>query len=102
MRPRDWFSVGTRLFGLYVCLRGFAYLLLVLADSLSLLTSSDLSREWETARAHRSADMVFAGGYIGLGFILVYGAERITRLAYNEPAPERPSNEYAEDDSDSE
>ena len=87
MLPRDWFSVGLRLFGVYVFYRGVSYLLATLADKLDLLSKSQISRDLEIYQAHNGYYLMMSVGFMGLGFLLIYGAERITRWAFNEPSP---------------
>lgn len=87
MRPRDWFSVGIRLFGLWVIYRGFTFAMYFVADCLSLFTAFALSNEWETAKKNSKPEIFLAAGYLILGFIFVYGGERLTRLVFNEPSP---------------
>jgi hypothetical protein len=87
MRPRDWFSVGVRLFGLWVIYDGFGFLLGVLANRLEQLSPS-VVRSLEPSRFSPIYGLVFAIGSMALGFILIAGAERLTRWAFNETSPE--------------
>ena len=85
MRPRDWFSVGVRLFGVWVIYDGFIYLLTFLANRLSQLARSDIARELDPPRYSSVFYIVSSLGSIAFGFVLIYGAERITRWAFSEP-----------------
>ncbi len=38
-------------------------------------------------QAHGGYYLMMAVGFMGLGFVIIYGAERITRWAFNEPSP---------------
>jgi hypothetical protein len=87
MRPRDWFSVGVRLFGVYVFFRGFAQLLGLFADTVSQASRAQLAREFDSASAPRGYILVFVVGYFALSYTLVFGGERLTRLAFHEPSP---------------
>jgi hypothetical protein len=85
MRPRDWFSVGARLFGIWVFYRGFVYLLYFIADCVTQLSRSELSREFEKS-LWRSDYVVSGIALMGVGYLLVFHAERLTRAAFKESA----------------
>jgi hypothetical protein len=85
--PRDWFSVGLRLFGVYVFYRGVSYLLATLADKLELLSRTQISRDLEMYQAHNGYYLMMAIGFMGFGFLLIYGAEGVTRWKFNESSP---------------
>lgn len=84
MHPRDWFAVGVRLFGVYVFYRSIAYFLSFLSYRLDLMSRSGLAQELDTSQSHSSYYGVFAAGYFALSYVLVFGAERITRWAFGE------------------
>jgi hypothetical protein len=86
MLPRDWFSVGLRLFGVYVFYRGVTYLLATVADKFDLISRSQISRDLETYQAHDGYYLMMSLGLMGFALVLIYGAERITRWAFSEPS----------------
>jgi hypothetical protein len=88
MRPRDWFSVGIRLLGAYLFYRSISYWLSILADFFYQIPKSELAREIDSPQSRVSYILVFAVGYMVLSYAFVFGAERITRLAFNETSPE--------------
>jgi len=84
MRPRDWFSVGVRLFGVYVFFRGFGDLLSSTAYALKLIPQSTSIRELnETPRAEIYY-LWFAAGYFAFAIYCVFGAEHLTKWAFKE------------------
>ncbi|HEY3391753.1 MAG TPA: hypothetical protein VGK58_03540 [Lacipirellulaceae bacterium] len=87
MRPRDWFSVGVRLLGVWAVYDGFIYLMGVLADRLTDFSRSEAVRQFETSPDTTTRYLVYAVGSVALCFILISGAERLTRWAFNEPQP---------------
>ncbi len=86
MRPRDWFAVGLRLLGAYVFYRSITQWLSLLADSISQVPRSELAKEFEASTFRTGYIVVFAVGYLVLSYVFVFGAERITQLAFNERA----------------
>jgi hypothetical protein len=92
MRPRDWFSVGTRLIGLYTFVRAFAYFAMFAANF--VLATSDS----EAAKHQMQSDALFGVFHLALALVLLFCAEPITRLVFNEPEPAR----HSEAESDSE
>jgi hypothetical protein len=87
MSARDWFSVGVRLLGVWVIYDGFVYLLAVLSEGVSHFSRSEVSRSL-TAESQPPIDYAFyAVGALAFGFVLISGAERLTRWAFNEPSP---------------
>jgi hypothetical protein len=87
MRPRDWFSVGVRLLGVWVIYDGFVYLLAVLSESLTHFSRSEIARSLTTESKPSIDYAVYAVGALGFGFVLISGTERLTRWAFNEPSP---------------
>jgi hypothetical protein len=88
MRPRDWFGVGVRLLGLYVVYDGFSYLVGFLARR---MVDSRIARELGGGSVP-GYYLVYAVCFLAFGFLLLWGAERLTRWAFNEPdttAPEQ-------------
>jgi hypothetical protein len=81
MRPQDWFSVGVRLMGVYVFYRSFNYWLILLADFLA----TDISKEFQEPQSPISDILILSVGYLVLAYVLVFGAERLTRWAFNGP-----------------
>ena len=94
MRPRDWFSVGVRLLGVYVFFEGFAQLISFACGRFGLY-DRDLLGTDQTDR-YSTYVLVFSIGYFLLSYILVFGAERLTRLAFNEPSPNDDTEDYTE------
>lgn len=87
MLSRDWFSVGVRLFGIWVMYDGFTYLLGYIADRVVQMSRSEIARELDPVRSTPSYYVVFGVGTIALGFFLTSGAEQLTRWAFKEPSP---------------
>lgn len=85
MGPRDWFSVGVRLLGVYVFYRSVAHWLILLAD---IVSRSELSNELDTSPSQTGEILVFAVGNLVLSYVLIFGADRLTRWAFNEPSPD--------------
>jgi hypothetical protein len=97
MRPRDWFSVGVRLLGVWIIYDGFVYLLAVLSEGVSHFSRSGASRSLTTESTPSIDYTFYAVGALGFGFVLISGAERLTRWAFNEPSPaedESPAPEH--------
>jgi hypothetical protein len=88
MRPRDWFSVGVRLFGVWVFYRGFAYLLAFGAARFDLRYSSSLAAELDVSRGTELYFLWYAVGYSTLAAFFVFGAERLTKVVFNEAIDE--------------
>ncbi len=61
-----------------------AYFLSFLSYRLDLMSRSGLAQELGTSETHSSYYGVFAAGYFSLSYVLVFGAERITRWAFGE------------------
>ena len=87
MSPRDWFSVGVRLLGVWIIYDGFVYLLAVLSEGVSRMSQSEVSRSLATESKPPIDYAFYAAGALGFGFVLISGAERLTRWAFNEPSP---------------
>jgi hypothetical protein len=79
MRPRDWFAVGLRLFGVWACIRGFDYGISLAALRLGLGTSqaSPFDRHAEVL-----SYLFFASADIALGVCLIMAAEQIADFAF--------------------
>jgi len=86
MRPRDWFSVGVRLFGLWVFYRGFVDAILFVVDRMELISRSQVSRELDASQSRAGYYAIFAISQMALAYLLVFGAERLTGWAFKEPA----------------
>lgn len=84
MRPRDWFAVGVRLLGVYVFYRSVGQWLGLLADRFYEASRSELARDVGNAEARTGYTLVYAVGYLALSYVLVFGAERLTRWAFGE------------------
>lgn len=83
MRPRDWFSVGVRLLGVWIFFeRGFSYLLAFGAERLRL-DKSPLVGGIDT-EANEQYYFWYALGCTAFALYLVFGAEHLTRLAFRE------------------
>lgn len=86
MRPRDWFSVGVRLLGVWIfCERGFSYFLAFGAERLRL-DKSPLAGGIDTV-GNEQYYFWYAMGSSVLAAYFVFGAEHLTRLAFRESAP---------------
>ena len=84
MRPRDWFSVGVRLLGVYAFYHSVGQWLVIIGDRVNSFAKSDLSKEFDKSLLPITPYLVFAIGYLVLSYVLVFGAERLTRWAFNE------------------
>jgi hypothetical protein len=84
MGPRDWFSVGVRLLGVYVFYRAVAQWLGLFAEMFAQVTRSELSRDLGNSESRNGYVVVFGVGYLILSYFFIFGAERLTRLAFNE------------------
>lgn len=86
MRPRDWFSVGVRLMGVWIFYeRGFAYFLAFGADRLNLQGKSPLAGDIDTA-GNEQYYFWYALGCTVLAIYFVFGADQLTRWAFHESA----------------
>jgi hypothetical protein len=86
MRPRDWFSVGARLLGLWAIFDGSTYLLRFLAISLAEASRTKISRQLDQDLYAPAYYISFGAGAIAIGFILLSGAERLTKWTFKESA----------------
>ncbi len=84
MRPRDWFSVGVRLIGVWVFYRGFEYVLTFGASWLSFSRNAAMGRPLGAPPALGDLQFLFTAGYFGLAIYLVFGADHLTRWAFRE------------------
>jgi hypothetical protein len=86
MRPRDWFSVGVRLFGVWTFYRGFSDLL---ASGVWLfgLAPRFAAKDFDDAHTGLVYDLWYAAGFFALAIYFIFGAEHLTRWAFNEPGP---------------
>jgi hypothetical protein len=85
MRPRDWFSVGARLFGLWLAYRGLADLLNFGAAMIGIAPSAEIEHQFgATASMASNYQFWFAAWYIGFALYLIFGAEHLTRWAFRE------------------
>jgi hypothetical protein len=87
MRPRDWFLVGAKMFGLWACYRGL-YIL-----TMALVNNFINYEHVEMTSSRTISEFLFAAFDLAVGFMLLFGTDHITRLAFGEPAPDRPSDE---------
>ena len=94
MRPRDWFSVGVRLFGVYVFFEGFAQLIAFVCGVLGLFTRVDFSSD--QSERYSKYVLAYVVGYFALSYFLVFGAERLTSWAFHEPSPDDDSADKPE------
>jgi len=84
MRPRDWFSVGVRLLGVWIFYdRGFSYFLTFGAERLRL-DKSPLAGGLDTT-GNEQYYFWYALGCTAFASYLIFGAEHLTRLAFREP-----------------
>lgn len=86
MRPRDWFSVGIRLFGVWVLYRGFTHLLGV-GTFVFGLAPKVFARDFDDAHTGLMYDLWFAAGFFALAIYFMFAAEHLTRWVFNEPEP---------------
>jgi hypothetical protein len=90
MRARDWFGVGIRLLGVYVIYDAFNFLVGFFARR---MVESEIARELGGSKSAPAYYLVYAVCLAASGFILIWGAERLTRWAFNEPAAEPKDDE---------
>jgi hypothetical protein len=83
MRPRDWFSVGVRLLGVWVLYRGVSDLLHVGASVLGIRPVS-ITKEFNDAHTALMYDLWYAAGFLAFSLYLIFGAEHLTRWVYAE------------------
>jgi hypothetical protein len=83
MRPRDWFSVGVRLFGIYFFYRGFADLLTFGAYNMQIIPHVSSLRELGEGNPGNYY-LWFAAGYLAMAIYCVFYAEHLTRWAFKE------------------
>jgi hypothetical protein len=93
MRPRDWFSVGTRLIGVYTFVRAFAYFSILVEGFLFDSTGS------VAGVRNQQANALMAVFHASLAFVLVFGAEAITRVVFKE---QMPGGDHTDAETDSE
>lgn len=71
--------------GVYVFYRSFHFWLILVVD---MVSRSEISKEFGAAQSPTSDALVLAVGYLALAYVLIFGAERLTRWTFNEPSPE--------------
>jgi hypothetical protein len=86
MRPREWFSLGVRLLGVWVLYRGFGDLL-HLGTSVLGLRPASIAKEWDDLHSAQMYDLWFAAGYLAFAIYLLFGAEHLTRWVFGESTP---------------
>jgi hypothetical protein len=91
MGPRDWFSVGTRLIGLFTFVRAFAYFVIWFTQ---VFAHSDLG----PAPPQAKDDAIMGVFHLALALALLFGAEPITRIVFYGSGPANDSG--AEDTSE--
>ena len=96
MRPRDWFSLGVRLIGVGVLYHGVGDVLHLGSTVLGLSPESTL-KQWNDSHTMVMYDLWFAAGYLAFAVYLIFGAEHLTRKAFNEPSPAQPPDESESD-----
>jgi hypothetical protein len=84
MRPRDWFSVGVRLLGVWFSTRGVTDLLTAGTYVLGLAPKA-LTDRHDDLRTGVTYNLWYAAGTLALAIYLVFGAEHLTRWAFQEP-----------------
>jgi hypothetical protein len=89
MGPRDWFSVGVRLFALWVIYDGVTYLMAVFANRLVYFTQPDAITGFNAPQHTLTDYAVYSVGALCGGFALLVKAEELTRWAFKEPPPTR-------------
>jgi hypothetical protein len=80
MRPRDLFSVGLRLFGVWMGLRGFDYIVNVISIRLGLTPSS--TGFALNQHAEELWYLFYASADITIGVCLILGAEQFADFAF--------------------
>jgi hypothetical protein len=84
MRPRDWFSVGVRLLGVWLFAeRGFSYFLTFGADRLNLSDNSPFAGGIDPS-VNGPFYLWYALGCTALSAYFIFGADHLTRLAFRE------------------
>jgi hypothetical protein len=83
MRPRDWFSVGARLFGLWVFYQGVGDLLSAGSWALNILPSQ-LADKFGDLDSTIPFNLWYAAGDFLFALYLIFGAEHLTRWVFNE------------------
>jgi hypothetical protein len=86
MRPRDWFSVGLRLFGVWLVYRGVGDLLAA-ASWLLGLTPRYVAKDFDDAHSGVMFSLMYSAGYFALSAYFLFGSEHLTRWSYDEPSP---------------
>jgi hypothetical protein len=85
MAPRDWFSVGVRLIGVWVFYeRGFAYFLSFAAFRLNRSDQSAFGEQFDSGSGGDLYYLWYAIGCTILSLYFVFGADHLTRWAFHE------------------
>jgi hypothetical protein len=78
MRPRDWFSVGIRLFGVWIFYEGFVYFVGYVGERVDLFWESEFSEDFRLARSRGHVYLWYAIGNITLALFILLRAEHLT------------------------
>jgi hypothetical protein len=84
MRPRDWFSVGVRLFGVWVFYRGFSSALDIGAFQSRIGQSYAMASQGGITPGMGAPLLWYPVGYFLLAIYLLFGAEHLTRWVFKE------------------
>ena len=84
MQPRDWFSVGVRLLGVWFSTRGVTDLLTAGTCLLGIVPKA-LVDKYEDLHAGVMYNLWYAAGVLAFAIYLIFGAEHLTRWAFQEP-----------------
>src|SRR4051794_21364064 len=86
MRPRDWFCVGVRLLGVWLFARGVTDLLTAGTYILGIAPKA-LSDRHQDLHTGVMYNLWYAAGGLAFAIYLLFGAEHLTRWAFQEPLP---------------
>jgi len=87
MQPRDWFSVGVRLLGVWLSARGLTDLLTAGSYVLGIAPKA-LTDRYDGSHTGVMYNLWYAAGILALAIYLIFGAEHLTRWAFQEPTPQ--------------
>ncbi len=99
MRPRDWFSVGLRLFGVWLFYRSLGDVLAAASWFLGLAPRY-IAKDFDDVGKGMLFNLMYAISYFAMASYLVFGSEHLTRWAFGEPSPEESLDEETASDSE--
>jgi hypothetical protein len=86
MQPRDWFSVGVRLFGLWVFYKGLNDLLGAVSWLFGMAPEY-VTSNFDIVGKGVAFSLMYAASYFAVAAYFVFGAEHLTRCVFSEPPP---------------